>query len=89
MQKYSKVRGAENGPLFCYRSVRPAPRTEFCALLRSSLKFAQLDSTAYKAHSFRIGASTEAHPQEHKGYDIWQRRYPIFEPLMYYAYHKG
>ena len=63
MQNYLKVRGAENGPLFCYRSGRPVPRTEFCALLRSCLKFAQLDSTAYKAHSFRIGAATEANLQ--------------------------
>ena len=65
MQNYLKVRGAENRPLFCYRSGRPVPRIYFCALRRSAVKFAELDSTSFKVHvhSFRIGAATEAHLQ--------------------------
>lgn len=30
MKNYLKVRGAEDGPLFCYTSGRPIPRSEFC-----------------------------------------------------------
>ncbi|XP_062581945.1 uncharacterized protein LOC134243730 [Saccostrea cucullata] len=63
MRNYLEVRGAEEGALFCYRSGRPISRTEFCDVLRSALKFSKLDSNTFKAHSFRIGAATQAHLQ--------------------------
>ncbi|XP_062590269.1 uncharacterized protein LOC134251855, partial [Saccostrea cucullata] len=63
MRNYLEMRGAEEGALFCYRSGRPISRTEFCDVLRSALKFSKLDSNTFKAHSFRIGAATQAHLQ--------------------------
>lgn len=63
MKNYLKVRGAEDGPLFCFTSGRPIPRSEFCKVLKSALKFSKLDSNTFKAHSFRIGAATQAHLQ--------------------------
>lgn len=63
MKSYLKVRGVKDGPLFCYGSGRPISRSEFCKVLKSALKFSKLDSHKFKAHSFRIGAATQAHLQ--------------------------
>jgi hypothetical protein len=63
MLGYLELRGTEDGPLFCYGSGRPVSRSEFCKVLRSALKFSKLDTETFKAHSFRIGAATQAHLQ--------------------------
>ena len=57
---FLKIRGAIDGPLFAFANSSKVSRTYFCQYLTKALKWAGLDPTKYKAHSFRIGAGTTA-----------------------------
>ena len=46
------------GALFCTTLNRPLPRRTFDIQLRSCLNFCDLDTSLYKGHNFRIGATT-------------------------------
>lgn len=49
----------KSGPLFIFLG-KPITRRKFSSFLRSAIQFSDLDPNLYKAHSFRIGAATEA-----------------------------
>lgn len=55
---FISMRGAQPGPLFCSVSNHPVSRYTFDSHLHRCLRFCKLDSTRYKGHSFRIGATT-------------------------------
>ena len=58
LSQFLKLRGTFDGPLFAFANSSPVSRTYFCQYLTKALKWAGLDPTKYKAHSFRIGAAT-------------------------------
>jgi len=60
MQAYLQVRGDRPGPLFQYVTGHAVLRNDFNKELRQALLFCDLDPTAFKSHSFRIGAATTA-----------------------------
>jgi hypothetical protein len=60
LSQYLSARGSQPGPLFICQSGAPLLRREFDHMLKTVLVFCDLDSTRFKGHSFRIGASTEA-----------------------------
>ena len=49
------------GPLFCWLDGTPISRTFFVERLNAALKFCNLDTSLYKAHSFRIAAASWAY----------------------------
>ena len=55
---FLNVRGRQPGPLFCSVLQKPLPRCTFDSQLRRCLNFCDLDTSLYKGHSFRIGATT-------------------------------
>lgn len=57
---YISLRGYTQGPLFCWPDGRPISRAYFIEQLNAALKFNNLDSSLYKAHSFRIVAASWA-----------------------------
>lgn len=59
-QAFLGVRPPFPGPLFCHFGGDPLTRYQFSAILRKSLAHLNLEFTAYKCHSFRIGAATSA-----------------------------
>ncbi|CAG2194548.1 unnamed protein product [Mytilus edulis] len=58
--EYCKMRGIQNGPLFCFMDGKPIPRQYFTRQLQLSLQWAGCDTAVYKGHSFRIGAASSA-----------------------------
>jgi hypothetical protein len=58
--KYLRVRPQVQGPLFCHFDKSPLTRYQFTSVLSKAIARLQLpETTRYKSHSFRIGASTE------------------------------
>ncbi|XP_064645370.1 uncharacterized protein LOC135498830 isoform X2 [Lineus longissimus] len=57
---YLSLRGTTPGPLFLAPSGAPLLRRDFDRMLKLVLAFCGLDSSRFKGHSFRIGASSEA-----------------------------
>lgn len=60
MKDYLAGRGATPGPLFILQPNCPVTRTNFNTQLRHALQFCRFRTDCYKAHSFRVGAATEA-----------------------------
>ncbi|XP_062604850.1 uncharacterized protein LOC134266650 [Saccostrea cucullata] len=58
IQLFLKVRGQSPGPLFAYPNGDGLLRQHFTNYLQMSLKWAGLNTSHYKGHSFRIGAAT-------------------------------
>lgn len=58
LQDYIKLRGEQNGPLFCYVPNIPVSRGKFSAVLKNCLSFAKLDMSRITSHSFRIGMAS-------------------------------
>ena len=57
---YLAVRGAEPGPLFRFAGGRCLTRERLVSSLRHVLAAANIDTTHFSGHSFRIGAATTA-----------------------------
>ena len=57
---FVSMRGPVRGPLFCWPDGTPIRRTFFVERLNAALNFCNLDTSLYKAHSFRIGAASWA-----------------------------
>ena len=53
VSEYLTVRPTKDGPFLCHFS-----GSQFSAMLIKSLKYAGIESSKYKSHSFRIGATT-------------------------------
>ena len=60
MLQYLSVRGGESGPLFRSDDGKPLTRPRFVEELRGVLQAANVPSSHYSGHSFRIGAATTA-----------------------------
>lgn len=60
LSQYLSVCPHSCGPLYQFPSGQPATYSYVVYQLRLALKFAGLDTSLYKGHSFRIGAATEA-----------------------------
>ena len=60
MKEYCDLRAHLSGPLFSFMDGTPISRKFFSQHLQFSLKWAGLDHTNFKGHSFRIGAATSA-----------------------------
>jgi hypothetical protein len=58
MHNYLKVRGAVQGPLFCFQDGNSISRNFFTTRLTNALRFIGLDANLYKSHSFRIGSAS-------------------------------
>ena len=58
--EYCKLRGNQQGPLFCHTDTSPITVGKFNAELRRCLLSCGLDTSRYKGHSFRIGAACHA-----------------------------
>ena len=61
---FLSLRGNRPGPLFINSLISPVSRAIFAELLSLPWKACGLDSTHYKSHSFRIGASSFAAERE-------------------------
>ena len=59
---YISKRGGQPGFLFVLSDQKPVPRNYFTQQLSLALKLCNLSPDVYKAHSFRIGASS--HPAD-------------------------
>lgn len=57
MLNFCKNRGHQPGPLFCHTDMSPITVSQFSAELYRCLIFCSLDTSRYKGHSFRIGAT--------------------------------
>jgi len=60
---YCGMGGNASGPLFCESDLRPITINSFNTALKRCLVFCGLDTSRYKGHSFRIGATTHASEQ--------------------------
>ena len=60
LQRYCSMRGLTPGALFSFSDGSPVKTSHFTQQLLQALKFCGLDSSQYKAHSFRIGAPSSA-----------------------------
>ena len=58
VSEYLTVRPTKDVPFLCHFSGSPLTRFQFSSMLTKSLKYAGIESSKYKAHSFRIGAAT-------------------------------
>ena len=58
MLGYLCVRGMESGPLFNFEDSRVLTHRHFIAVVKEGLQKADIDSSKYNGHSFRIGAAT-------------------------------
>ena len=58
VSEYLTVRPTKDGPFLCHFSGSHFTRFQFSAMLTKSLKYAGIESSKYKAHSFRIGTAT-------------------------------
>ena len=58
VSEYLTVRPTKDGPFLCHFSGSPLTRFQFSSMLTKSLKYAGIESSKYKAHSFHIGAAT-------------------------------
>ena len=59
IRKFLRVRGPHRGPLFILDG-KPCLRRKFDRVLKDCVEFCRYDIKAYKGHSFRIGAATDA-----------------------------
>ena len=57
---YLAVRRASDGPLFIHANGLPLTRDQFVSEVKKALQKAQIDSSLYSGHSFRIGAASAA-----------------------------
>ena len=57
VSEYLTVRPTEDVPFLCHFSESFLTRFQFSAMLTKSLKYDGIESSKYKAHSFRIGAA--------------------------------
>ena len=60
LQRYCSMRGLTPGALYSFSDGSPVKTSHFTQQLRQALNFCGLDSSQYKAHSFRIGAASSA-----------------------------
>ena len=60
MASFLTARGSAPGPLFHFSDGRPLTRSRLVEQLHHSLKRANISTTGYSDHSFRIGAATTA-----------------------------
>ncbi|WAR08370.1 hypothetical protein MAR_018328 [Mya arenaria] len=60
LQAYFLVRGDHDGPLFVSSISFPISVAKFRSVFNELLVYANLSSSHYKLHSFRIGACTQA-----------------------------
>jgi integrase len=60
IHQYLALARPKQGPLFQTQDGNPVTRHYFQSQLHRCLQAANIDTTAYKTHSFRIGAATEA-----------------------------
>ena len=58
--EFLSVRGVVPAPLFTYPDGLPSLHVEFDASLKQLLHFCGYDTSAFKGHSFRIGAAIAA-----------------------------
>lgn len=58
LEHFLKIRGRDEGPLFCYPSNIAVTRQEFSNTLKQCLMFCNLDVNRFKGHSFRIGMAS-------------------------------
>ena len=58
--EYCKLRGQQEGPLFCFMDGTPVSRQFFTQQLQLSLTFCGRSIENYKGHSFRIGGASYA-----------------------------
>ena len=65
MKQYSEIRPVdENGPVVCYLNGYSVTRCQFYSVLRSALRFLDMNVNEFNTHSFRIGAATSAFVNE-------------------------
>ena len=57
---YLAVRSGSDGPLLIHADGLPLTRDQFVTKVKRALQAAQIDSTLYSGHSFRIGAASAA-----------------------------
>ena len=57
---YRAIRPATCGPFFIYKDGSPLTRDRLVAAVRKRLADANIDTTGYSGHSFRVGAATTA-----------------------------
>ena len=57
---YLAIRGSQEGLLFQFQDNSPLTKSRFVTKFRQLLDQAEIDSTLYASHSFRIGAATTA-----------------------------
>ena len=57
---YLAVRRGSDGPLFIHANGLPLTRDQFVSEVKKALQKAQIDSSLYSGHSFRIGAASAA-----------------------------
>ncbi|RLJ22740.1 hypothetical protein DJ031_00315 [bacterium endosymbiont of Escarpia laminata] len=60
LREFQQARGALPGPLFAHPDGSPMLRREFDGSLKTLLVFCGYETSAFKGHSFRIGAATAA-----------------------------
>ena len=60
MLDYLRARPSVHGNVFCHFVGQALTCFQFAAVLGKALKAIGVDSTRYKSHIFRIGASTNA-----------------------------
>ena len=60
LRAYLYMRGTHSGPLFCRKNKQPVNRNDFSTQLRRMLKYLNMDTKRYQAHSFRVGGATYA-----------------------------
>ena len=58
VSEYLTARPTKDGPFLCHFSGPHFTRFQFSAMLIKSLKYAGIESSKYKAHSFRTGTAT-------------------------------
>ena len=55
---YLKLRLKLEGPLFCHFNHKSVTRFQVSSMLKSTLRFLNLNEQDFNTHSFRIGAAT-------------------------------
>lgn len=55
---YSKLRPKFEGPLFCHFNHKSVTRVQDSSMLKSTLRFLNINEQDFNTHSFRIGAAT-------------------------------
>lgn len=58
LKNYMKIRPKIEGPLFCHLNHKSLTRYQISSMLKSTLRFLNINDQDYNTHSFRIGAAT-------------------------------